>query len=137
MADPTAGDEVVIRPLRWWHAVDSFEVWIAAAAVYTGLTYLLPFLHPAGNARLVAMRFPQLATMWSVLYALGGAAILAGLIRRSPRLEGLGLHLLGSGLTVSVLAGLAAGAGVLPTLLIQGGAVVATALRLLALRRLP
>ena len=113
-----------------------FEVWIAVAAIYTGLSRLIPFLTPAGNARAVEAQFPRLAVLWSILYALGGLGMLIGLYRHSPRAEAMGLHFFGSGLTVAVLAALAAGAPVRPTLVIQGGAIVAVIARLWILRRL-
>ena len=127
---------VVVRARRAWLAIPPFELWIAAAAMYAGLSYFLPFLSPAGNAQVVAIRFPNLVPVWSALYALGGFCAALGLIRRSPRVEGVGLHLLGSGVTVAGMAALAAGAQVPATIVIQGGVVVACIVRLLALRSL-
>lgn len=122
-------------PARWrWLLTPPFEMWIAVAAVYAGLSYFVPVLTLGGNAQVVALKFPGLVPVWSVLYALGGASVLTGLIRRSPRAEGMGLHLLGSGLTVAFLASLAAGGPVLPAVLIQGGAIAAVIVRLIALR---
>lgn len=117
-------------------AIPCFEMWIAVAGLYTGLTYLLPFLEPASSAAVVAREFPGLATLWSALYALGGLVIVIGLLRRSPRIEGAGLSLLASGLTVALIAALAAGLPVRPALIIQGGAAVACIARLRQLRKL-
>jgi hypothetical protein len=105
------------------------------AALYAGLSHFLP-IGAAGNVQLVATKFPNLAHVWSGLYGLGGAAILLGLLRRSPRIEGFGLHLLGSGVTVACLAALVIGARPLPTLIVQGGVIAACIARLLTLRRL-
>lgn len=126
--------EVPVRPVRSLCAMLPFETWIAVAALYVGLSHLLPFLGSAGNAQVVALRFPHLANVWSALYAVGGAGILIGLYRGSPRLEGFGLHLLGSGVTVACLASFAVGGRILPTIVIQGGVIVACVTRLLALR---
>jgi hypothetical protein len=134
--EPEESPAVVIRPRRRWLAIPPFEMWIAAAAIYAGLSYFLPFLAPSGNAQVVALKFPNLVPVWSVLYALGGLCVALGLIRRSPRIEGVGLHLLGSGVTVACLASLAAGAQVPATLIIQGGVVAACIVRLLSLRSL-
>jgi len=118
-----------------WAFVPPFEAWIAVAALYAGLTKFLP-LPPGGSARAVEAAFPGLAILWSALYAVGGAATLAGLLRLSPRIEGFGLWLIASGLAVVTVASLAAGAAVLPTLVVTGGAIVACAARLLVLRAL-
>ena len=118
-------------------AISPFELWIGVAGVYTGLSYLVPFLNLVGNANVVARQFPKLAFLWSSLYMLGGVLIVAGLIRRSPRIEGAGLNLLGSGLTVAIVAALVAGLPVRPTLVIQGGAAIACLARLFQLRNLP
>lgn len=134
MADETRG--VVVHARRRWLALPPFELWIAGVAVYAGLSYFLPFMAPSGNAQVVALKFPNLVPVWSALYALGGFCVSLGLIRRSPRIEGVGLHLLGSGVTVACLASLAAGAQVPATLIIQGGVVIACIVRLLALRSL-
>lgn len=114
-------------------AMPPFEMWVAVAAVYASLSHFLP-IGMAGNAQVVMIKFPQLANLWSALYGLGGAGILLGLWRRSPRIEGFGLHLLGSGVTVACIASLAIGARPMPTLIIQGGVVIACLARLLALR---
>lgn len=127
---------VIVHARRRWLALPPFELWIATAAVYAGLSYFLPFLAPSGNAQVVALKFPRLVPVWSVLYALGGLCVALGLLRRSPRIEGVGLHLLGSGVTVACLASLAAGAQVPATVVIQGGVVAACIVRLLALRSL-
>jgi hypothetical protein len=110
-----------------------FELWIAVAAVYAGLSYFAP-LPVAGNTTLVERTFPWAAALWSALYATGGAAILAGLLRSSPRIEGFGLNLLGSGITVALIAALVAGAPVVPTLVVQGGVAAACLARLLGIR---
>lgn len=120
-----------------WLLTPPFEAWLAVAAMYAGLSYFLSFLPLAGNAQLVALKFPGVVPVWSVLYALGGLCILIGLLRRSPRMEGVGLNLLGSGVTVAFLAALAAGAPLLPTIVIQGGVAAACGVRLLALRAFP
>lgn len=117
--------------------VPPFEAWLAVAAVYAGVAHFIPALASSGSGRVVAAAFPRLAPLWSVLYAAGGLAILIGLMRRSPRIEGLGINLLASGLTVTALAGIAAGGKVLPIVVVQGGALVACVVRLAALRRLP
>lgn len=127
-------DRANVPASKRWLLTPPFEIWIAVAAVYAGLSYFLPFLAIAGNAQLVAVKFPQLVLVWSALYALGGVCIIIGLLRRSPRMEGVGLNLLGSGVTVAFLAALAAGAQLMPTIVIQGGIAVACAVRLLALR---
>ena len=127
---------VIVHARRSWLALPPFELWIATAAMYAGLSYFLPFLAPSGNAQVVALKFPNLVPVWSVLYALGGFCVVLGLVRRSPRIEGVGLHLLGSGVTVAFLASLAAGAHVPATVIIQGGVVAACIVRLLALRSL-
>jgi hypothetical protein len=111
-----------------------FEVWIAVAAVYAGLSHF--FLPTAGNTQLVQREFPWVAAAWSILYALGGAAMLIGLFRRSPRAEGFGLNLLAAGILVALVASLAAGAPILPSIIVQGGVTVACGARLIALRRL-
>lgn len=113
-----------------------FEGWIAVVAIYAGLAYFLPFIPSSGSARVVDVTFPRLVPIWSALYALGGIVVLVGLIRRSPRFEAAGLHFLGSGATLAALATLVAGAPVLPTLIVQGGVVVACIARLLVLRSL-
>lgn len=130
-------DRANVPHSQWWLLTPPFEMWIAVAAVYAGLSYFLPFLAVAGNAQLVALKFPRLVPVWSLLYALGGLCIIIGLLRRSPRMEGLGLNLLGSGVTVALLAALAAGAQLLPTIVIQGGVAVACGVRLMALRAFP
>ncbi len=117
-------------------ALPPFEVWIAVAAIYSGISYFIPALAASGTAQAVELEFPRLVPVWSFLYGLGGAAMLIGLLRRSPRIEGAGLHLLGSGITVSLIASLAAGAPILPTVIVQGGVAVACIVRLLVLRRL-
>jgi hypothetical protein len=127
---------VVVHARRRWLALPPFELWIAVAAVYAGLSYFLPFLAPSGNAQVVALKFPNLVPVWSALYAMGGFCVALGLFRRSPRLEGVGLHLLGSGATVAAMAALAAGAHVPATAIVQGGVVAACIVRLLALRSL-
>ena len=114
--------------------VPPFECWIAVAAVYAGLSYFLPGLATSGNAQVVELKFPQLVPVWSALYALGGVCILVGLLRQSPRIEGAGLHLLGSGITVALLASMAAGAPILPLIVIQGGVIAACLARLRALK---
>lgn len=111
-----------------------FEVWVAVAAIYAGLSHFL--LPTAGNTQIVQREFPGAVAAWSVLYALGGVAIIAGLLRRSPRLEGFGLNLLASGIAVAFVAALAAGAPLLPTVIVQGGITVACVVRILALREL-
>jgi hypothetical protein len=136
MAEPEESPVVVVHARRRWLALPPFELWIAVAAMYAGLSYFLPFLSPAGNAQIVAIRFPNLVPVWSALYALGGFCVALGLFRRSPRVEGVGLHLLGSGATVAGMAALAAGAQVPGTIVIQGGVVAACIVRLLALRTL-
>ncbi len=110
-----------------------FEMWLGVAALYAGLSHFTP-LQPTGPARAVDATFPRLALCWSALYALGGLAVALGLVRRSVRLESLGLHVLGSGLTVATIATLAAGAAILPTLMVQGALVVACGVRLWVLR---
>lgn len=130
-------DRANVPPRQRWLLTPPFEIWIAVAAVYAGLSYFLPFLAVAGNVQIVALKFPRLVPVWSLLYALGGLCIIIGLLRRSPRMEGLGLNLLGSGITVALLAALAAGAQLLPTIVIQGGVAVACGVRLMALRAFP
>lgn len=112
-----------------------FEAWIAVVAVYAGVGHWL--LAPSGNAMAVQAAFPRVADIWSVLYALGGAAIAGGLWRRSPRVEAFGLSLLSAGALVSLIAFLAAGAPLVPILLAQGGIVAAAIVRMLVLRALP
>jgi hypothetical protein len=111
-----------------------FEVWIAVAAVYAGVSYFVPAVPAAGNTTLVHRAFPWAVALWSALYAAGGVAILAGLVRRSPRIEGFGLHLLGSGITVALIAALVAGAPIVPTIVVQGGVAAACVARLLDIR---
>ena len=127
-------DETVVRGKL---VIPAFEVWIAVAAAYAGATYFLPFLPESGNTEVIAATLPALVAVWSALYAIGGIVTLVGLWRRSPRLEGAGINLLGSGLTVATIAALKAGAPPVITLIVTGGAVVACAWRLLQLRRLP
>jgi len=136
VTDPEAADEIVVRRVHRWQVIPPFEMWLGVTAIYTGLSELLPFLNPAGSARVVVQRFPELANVWGVLYALGGLAMVVGLLRRAPRIEAAGLHLFGSGLTVAILATIAAGAPLRPTLIIQGGLAVAIIVRLLVLQRL-
>ena len=127
-------DETVVRGKL---VIPPFEVWLAGAATYTGVAYFLPFLPSTGNSKVIAATLPALVALWSALYALGGIATLVGLWRRSPRIEGAGINLLGSGLTVASLAALKAEAPILSTLVISGGLVAACIWRLLQLRRLP
>ena len=127
-------DETVVRGKI---VIPPFEVWLAAAAAYSGVTYFLPFLPATGNSKVIDATLPALVAVWSALYALGGVGVLAGLWRRSPRIEGAGINLLGSGLTVATIAALHAGASALTTLVISGGLVVACIWRLFQLRRLP
>jgi len=124
-----------VPPRKRWAFVPPFEAWIAVAALYAGLSRFLP-LPPANSVRAVDLAFPGLLIIWSALYAAGGAAVLVGLFRLSPRIEGLGLNLIASGLLVATIANLYAGAPVLPTLVVSGGAIVACIARLLVLRAL-
>lgn len=80
-----------------------FELWVAIAAVVSALSYFFLPRTVAGSA--VALVVPQWqAHLWNVLYGLGGVGVMAGFWRASPRLEGAGLCLLASGVTVSSLA---------------------------------
>lgn len=126
--------DVQVRQAR--AGVPPFEVWVAMAALYAGLSHFLPAVGTAGNAQLVALKFPALANLWSALYGVGGVAMIVGVLRRSPRMEGFGLNLLGSGVTVATIAALAIGARPVPTLIVQGGVIAACVARLLTLRRL-
>lgn len=123
-------------PRSHWLTLLPYEVWVAVAAIYTGLSYLIPPLRTFGNAQLVAAAHPRLALVWSLLYTLGGVAMIVGLARRSPRIEGFGLHLFGSGVTVAYLASLYAGVPVVPATIIQGGVIIATIYRLKMLKRI-
>ena len=127
-------EEMVVRGNL---VIPPFEVWLAGAAVYTGAAYFLPFLPATGNSKVIDATLPALVAVWSTLYALGGIGVLAGLWRRSPRIEGAGISLLGSGLTVAALASLQAGSSLLATLVISGGLVAACIWRMAQLRRLP
>lgn len=130
---PVVPDPMVIRSRPGW-ALAPFEVWIAVAAIYSGLARF--FLPPSGAARAVEAALPPgLSAFWSVLYALGGLGALAGIFRCSPRLEGSGLVLLGTGIAVSTLAALAAGAAILPAVLVQGGATAACGVRIYMMLR--
>jgi hypothetical protein len=124
------------RSIPRWFGIPPFEAWVALIAIYTGISRLLPFV-PTSGAAAVAVQFPVLSLVWSVLYALGGVLVLTGLWRSSPRWEGAGLHLLGSGITVGGLAALSVGAALLPVIITQGGAIGACLARLYVLRRMP
>lgn len=116
-------------------ALAPFEGWIAVVAIYAGVGHW--FLAPSGAGVAVQHAFPRLVDLWSLLYALGGLLVLLGLWRRSPRLEAAGLCLLVSGAALSFIAFLTAGAPLLPTLIGQGGILVASALRIRILWSLP
>lgn len=126
------GEAVVIKSRLF---LAPFEAWIALVAVYAGLGHW--FLAASGPAVAVEAAFPGLAVLWSLFYAAGGVAVLAGLWRRSPRVEAFGLCLLAAGAGVSFLAFTVAGAPVLPTLIGQGGILLASALRIAVLKALP
>lgn len=112
-----------------------FELWIAVAAIYSGLSNFLP-LPPTGSGRVVALAFPFLASIWSTCYAVGGLLVSSGLLRKSLRLELAGLHLLGAGLIVAFMASLLATSPILPTFIIQGGVIAACYCRIFSFRRL-
>lgn len=114
-----------------------FELWIAAAAVYAGLSHFVGFLPASGPAKAIDLEFPRLLTCWSALYALGGAAMIAGLLRRSPRIEAAGVCLLGGGVAVALMATLAVGTAIAPTVVTLGGVVAACVARVVTLGRVP
>lgn len=116
--------------------IPPFELWIAVVAVYAGLAHFFPALASSGTERAVERQFPALVTVWCALYAAGGLVMILGLFRRSPRLEGAGLCLLASGVTVAMIASLASGAPILPVVVSQGGIVAACMARLTTLRLL-
>lgn len=126
-------DETRAVAVRSRFSLSPFEAWVAVVAVYAGVGHW--FLAPSGNVVAVQAAFPRLVDAWSVMYAAGGLAVLVGLQRGSARVEAAGLHLMGSGITVSLIAFLAAHAPLLPILVAQGGAMLAIGVRLLVIRR--
>lgn len=130
MSPETEREPVRLTP---WRA-QPWEVWVAVAAVVSSVSFLL---FPDTLARsVVATVDPRLATAWNILYGLGGLGILAGYFRRSPRLLGAGLCLLGGGISVSGVAILTLrGAASLTSAAVQLGAAVACVIRLQTLGR--
>lgn len=84
-------------------AANSFEAWIAVAAVLTSARF---FLDP--TARLedtpVGVAFAPWDTVWSVLYLLGGLGILLGLWLGRGDLEVAGLMFLSGALVIQSIA---------------------------------
>lgn len=114
-----------------------FEAWLGTLALYAGVTYFWHIVPTEGTTLAIQHSFPALAAAWSVLYGLGGLCIICGLLRHSPPVEGAGLCLLGSGLIVSTLAIVetTTGTRVIPSLIFEGGLVIACFQRLISLRR--
>lgn len=92
------------RTLRGQNAIlNVFEMWVALAAVISGIIF---FYQPAsidGNALSLTVGH-SLATVWNVMYFAAGLVIWFGLLRPSPKWEIIGLSLLGSATSISGVA---------------------------------
>jgi hypothetical protein len=82
--------------------INIFEVWVASAALISGVTYLIGKGSIASKA--VEVLAPDLVVMFSLLYAAGGLLVLWGLWRGSPPWETAGLALLATGITIVALS---------------------------------
>lgn len=86
---------------RAWLKANAFEAALAIEALVTAAVF---FLNPGSPNAAVALGGNTLAWIWNCLYALGGLAVLAGILRVSVPLEAAGLLVLPAALTVNALA---------------------------------
>lgn len=80
-----------------------FEAWVAFSALLAGILY---FAQPNSlNRSALGQEVGyHLALVWSIMYAAAGSAILYGLLRASPRIEVVGLIILGTATAITGIA---------------------------------
>ena len=81
---------------------NTFELWIAAAAVFSGALY---FVEPRTQTETALYRsLHDLDYFWNGLYLAGGLMTFYGIVRLSPRSEAAGLSLLAAAFLTSTFA---------------------------------
>lgn len=86
---------------RAWLKANAFEAALAIEALITAAVF---FINPSQPNTAIALGGMTLAWIWNCLYALGGLAVLVGLVRVAVPLEAAGLVVLPAALTVNVFA---------------------------------
>lgn len=86
---------------RAWLKANAFEAALAIEALITAAAF---FTDPSQPHNAVGLAGPVLAWIWNCLYALGGLAVIVGLVRVSVPLEAAGLIVLPAALAVNVFA---------------------------------
>jgi hypothetical protein len=97
---------LVPRTQRAYLASHPLALWVSVGIAFTGWLNLL-FPEPAAESS-TALVFPGwLLLMFNLSWAIGGSLSVIGLLRGKPRIEGIGMTLLASGLFSLFLAILA------------------------------